>query len=76
MSGPSPKHVISQYQAGIVNTPVLLAYWNLGLPTGIQLEGITNDLDYLKMNRDFTDKPGHYDLATGKAFLDKLHAAG
>ena len=43
---------------------------------GIQLEGIMNDLDYLKMNRDFTDNPGHYDVSPGKAFLDKLHAAG
>ena len=35
-----------------------------------------NDLDYLKMNRDFTDNPGHYDVAQGQAFLDRLHAAG
>lgn len=42
----------------------------------IQLEGIMNDLDYLKVNRDFTNNPGHYDLAEGKAFLDRLHAAG
>lgn len=43
---------------------------------GIQLEGMMNDLDYLKLNRDFTDKPGHYDIAEGIVFLDKLHAAG
>jgi alpha-glucosidase len=42
----------------------------------IQLEGIMNDLDYLKMNRDFTNNPGHYDIAPGRAFLEKLHAAG
>lgn len=42
----------------------------------IQLEGIMNDLDYLKMNRDFTDNPGHYDVAPGQVFLDRLHAAG
>ena len=42
----------------------------------IQVEGIMNDLDYLKMNRDFTNNPGHYDVAEGQAFLDKLHAAG
>lgn len=42
----------------------------------IQLEGIMNDLDYLDVNRIFTNNPGHYDLAEGKAFLDKLHAAG
>lgn len=35
-----------------------------------------NDLDYLKMSRDFTDNPGHYDVAEGQAFLDRLHAAG
>ena len=43
---------------------------------GIQLEGIMNDLDYLKMNRDFTDNPGHYDIGPGAEFLDRLHAAG
>ncbi|EMC96216.1 glycoside hydrolase family 31 protein [Baudoinia panamericana UAMH 10762] len=42
----------------------------------IQLEGIMNDLDYLKMNRDFTNNPGHYDVAPGKVFLDQLHANG
>lgn len=42
----------------------------------IQLEGIMNDLDYLKMNRDFTDNPGHYDIGPGREFLDRLHAAG
>ena len=42
----------------------------------IQVEGIMNDLDYLKMNRDFTNNPGRYDIRPGKAFLDKLHAAG
>jgi hypothetical protein len=42
----------------------------------IQLEGIMNDLDYLEVNRDSTNNPGHYDLAEGKAFLDKLHANG
>lgn len=42
----------------------------------IQLEAIMNDLDYLKVNRDFTDNPGHYDVAQGKEFLDRLHAAG
>lgn len=35
-----------------------------------------NDLDYLEVNRDFTNNPGHYDLAEGKAFLDRLHANG
>ena len=43
---------------------------------GIQLEGIMNDLDYLKLNRDFTNNPGHYDVAPGQAFLERLHAAG
>lgn len=42
----------------------------------IQLEGIMNDLDYLDVNRIFTNNPGHYDLDEGKAFLDRLHAAG
>lgn len=42
----------------------------------IQVEGIMNDLDYLKVNRDFTNNPGHYDVAPGKEFLAKLHAAG
>jgi alpha-glucosidase len=30
LSGPTPKEVISQYQVGIVNTPVMQAYWALG----------------------------------------------
>ena len=42
----------------------------------IQLEGIMNDLDYLKLNRDFTDNPGHYDIGLGIEFLDRLHANG
>ena len=42
----------------------------------IQLEMIASDLDYLLLNRDFTNNPGHYDLAEGQAFLDRLHAAG
>ncbi|TKA74673.1 hypothetical protein B0A55_04709 [Friedmanniomyces simplex] len=42
----------------------------------IQLEGLMSDLDYLKMNRDFTDNPGHYDIGPGKEFLDRLHANG
>ena len=42
----------------------------------IQLEGIMNDLDYLKLNRDFTDNPGKYDVAAGIEFLDRLHANG
>lgn len=97
LSGSTPKKVISQYQAGIVKTPVMQPYWALGFhqvrwgyqnwtnlqnvidlyaEAGIQLEGIMNDLDYLKMNRDFTDNPGHYDLAEGTKFLERLHAAG
>jgi len=43
---------------------------------GIQLESVMSDLDYLKMNRDFTDNPGHYDVAPGQTFLARLHAAG
>lgn len=42
----------------------------------IQLEGIMNDLDYLKVNRIFSDNPGHYDIQQGKIFLDRLHANG
>ncbi|KAK0793754.1 hypothetical protein LTR75_011022 [Friedmanniomyces endolithicus] len=42
----------------------------------IQLEGLMSDLDYLKMNRDFTDNPGHYDIGPGQVFLDRLHANG
>lgn len=30
LSGPTPKEVISQYQVGIVNTPVVPPYWALG----------------------------------------------
>jgi alpha-glucosidase len=30
MSGPSPKDVISQYQAGIVGVPAMQMYWPLG----------------------------------------------
>jgi len=42
----------------------------------IQVEGIMNDLDYLKVNRDFTNNPGHYDVIPGQEFLAKLHASG
>lgn len=35
-----------------------------------------SDLDYLKMNRDFTLNPGHYDLEEGRQFLARLHANG
>lgn len=43
---------------------------------GIQLESITNDLDYLKLNRIFTHKVPQYDVEEGQRFLDRLHAAG
>ena len=97
LSGPTPKQVISQYQTGIVNTPVIQPYWALGFhqvrwsyqnwsnlqavidayaDANIQLEGIMNDLDYLKLNRDFTLNPGKYDEASGRVFLDRLHANG
>lgn len=33
-------------------------------------------LDCLKLNRDFTNNPRHYDFAPGQAFLERLHAAG
>ncbi|KAI9654492.1 MAG: hypothetical protein M1821_006582 [Bathelium mastoideum] len=84
LSGPTPKAVISQYQTGIVRTPVMQPYWALGFhqdvidayaAADIQLEGIWNDLDYLKLNRDFTLSP-HYPEAEGQEFLRKLHAAG
>ncbi|QIW98151.1 hypothetical protein AMS68_003669 [Peltaster fructicola] len=42
----------------------------------IQLEGVMSDLDYLKLNRIFTNNPGHYDIAPGQEFLARLHAAG
>lgn len=42
----------------------------------IQLEAVMSDLDYLKMNQIFTLNPGHYDQASGRQFLDKLHANG
>ena len=44
--------------------------------TNIQLEGIMNDLDYLKLNRDFSNNPGHYDIEPGIRFLERLHANG
>ncbi|KAF2763969.1 hypothetical protein EJ03DRAFT_379015 [Teratosphaeria nubilosa] len=84
-SGSTPKEVISQYQTGVINTPYIPAYWHLGsnqdvidlyADQRIQLEAIMNDLDYLQMNRDFTNNPGHYDFAPGKVFLDQLHANG
>lgn len=43
---------------------------------GIQLETIANDLDYLQLNRIFTDNPGHYGATEGREFLDRLHANG
>lgn len=97
LSGPSATEVISQYQTGIVGTPVMQPYWALGFhqvrwsyqnwsnlqdvidayaDQNIQLEGIMNDLDYLEVNRIFTDNPGHYDIGPGKEFLDRLHANG
>lgn len=97
LSGPSANAVISQYQKGIVGTPVMQPYWALGFhqvrwsyqnwsnlqdvidgyaAQNIQLEGIMNDLDYLEVNRIFTDNPGHYDVGPGKEFLDRLHANG
>jgi len=116
LSGPTPLNVISQYQVGIVKTPVMPATWHLGTmqvrwgyqnvsnlqdvidayaAANIPLECIMNDLgtlhqyvfawddtwlifypDYLKMNRDFTDNPGHYDVSVFEPFLDRIHAAG
>ena len=97
LSGPNPKDVISQYQTGIVNTPVMQPYWTLGFfqnrwsyqnwtnlqdvidayaAQNIQLEGVVNDLDYLLLNRDFTNNPGHYDIAPGQQFLAQLHERG
>ena len=96
-SGPTPKEVISQYQVGVIRTPVLQPYFALGFhqvrwsyqnwtnlqnvidlyaAENIQLEGIMNDLDYLDLNRIFTDNPGHYDIGEGVEFLARLHAAG
>lgn len=43
---------------------------------GIQLEAITQDLDYLELNRIFTHKVPQFDVATGKDFLARLHANG
>ena len=43
---------------------------------GIQLEMIANDLDYLKLNRPFSNNPGHYDADEGRTFLETLHANG
>ncbi|KAH7039727.1 extracellular alpha-glucosidase aglu [Microdochium trichocladiopsis] len=96
LSGPKPKDVISQYQTGIVSTPYIPPYWNLGFmqvrwgyqnwtnlqavldlyaAQDIQVEAIMNDLDYLDLNRVFTDSAG-YNLTEGKEFLDALHARG
>ncbi|KAL9091717.1 MAG: hypothetical protein Q9159_001232 [Coniocarpon cinnabarinum] len=97
LSGSKPKQVISQYQTGIVNTPIMQPYWALGFhqcrwsyqnwtnlmevldayaAQGIQVEGIMNDLDYLKLNRDFTNNAGHYGITPGQEFLSQLHARG
>ncbi|THZ53111.1 putative alpha-glucosidase AgdA [Aureobasidium pullulans] len=96
LSGPDPKGVISQYQVGIINTPVMQSYWSLGFhqcrwgylnwtnlrdvvelyaEQGIQLEGIMNDLDYLNLNRIFTNN-ANYPVDEGKEFLDWLHSRG
>ncbi|THV77101.1 putative alpha-glucosidase AgdA [Aureobasidium pullulans] len=96
LSGPDPKDVISQYQVGIINTPVMQSYWSLGFhqcrwgylnwtnlrdvvelyaEQGIQLEGIMNDLDYLNLNRIFTNN-ANYPVDEGKEFLDWLHSRG
>ncbi|CAD0013396.1 unnamed protein product, partial [Aureobasidium pullulans] len=96
LSGPDPKEVISQYQVGIINTPVMQSYWSLGFhqcrwgylnwtnlrdvvelyaEQGIQLEGIMNDLDYLNLNRIFTNN-ANYPVDEGKEFLDWLHSRG
>ncbi|KAI7222071.1 alpha-glucosidase precursor [Hortaea werneckii] len=43
---------------------------------GIQLEAITNDLDYLNLNRIFTHKDPQYNVEEGQRFLARLHASG
>ncbi|KAI7490215.1 putative alpha-glucosidase AgdA [Hortaea werneckii] len=43
---------------------------------GIQLEAITNDLDYLNLNRIFTHKDPQYNVEEGQRFLERLHASG
>ena len=39
-------------------------------------EAITNDLDYLNLNRIFTHKDPQYNVEEGQRFLERLHASG
>jgi alpha-glucosidase len=60
------------YQNWSVLQEVIDGYAN----ANIQLEGIWSDLDYLYMNRIFTNDPIAYPLAEGQEFLARLHANG
>jgi len=60
---------------GYLNWTNLQEVIDLYADQGIQLEGIMNDLDYLYLNRDFTNNP-NYPAEEGREFLDRLHARG
>lgn len=65
-----------QVRWGYLNWTNLQDVIDLYAAQDIQLESVMNDLDYLELNRDFTNKPGTYNLTGGVEFLDRLHAAG
>jgi alpha-glucosidase len=65
-----------QVRWGYQNWTNLQEVIDLYADAGIQLEMIANDLDYLDLNRVFTNNNETYGLDEGKAFLDRLHANG
>lgn len=60
---------------GYLNWTNLQEVIDLYAEQSIQLEGIMNDLDYLYLNRDFTNNP-NYPADEGREFLERLHARG
>lgn len=64
-----------QVRWGYQNWTNLQDVLDLYAQQSIQIEGIMNDLDYLDLNRIFTNSP-NYPADEGRAFLDRLHAAG
>ncbi|KAF2153566.1 glycoside hydrolase family 31 protein [Myriangium duriaei CBS 260.36] len=64
-----------QVRWGYLNWTNLQDVLDLYAQQNIQIEGIMNDLDYLNLNRIFTNSP-YYPADEGRAFLERIHAAG
>ncbi|USW50539.1 Putative glycoside hydrolase family 31, galactose mutarotase-like domain superfamily [Septoria linicola] len=76
LSGPTPSKASIKRAGPNQNWTNLQEVIDLYAAQNIQLESVMCDLDYMKMNRDFTLSPGHYDLEPGREFLARLHANG